>query len=83
VHLYGLIRKLRGKVGRVNQIKTAEYSSKINSVGKCFEKSERLNLNDLLKKRKKEEQVDKKTNLLIISGATAVATGVVLAIFSL
>jgi len=37
----------------------------------------------LLKKRKKEEQVDKKTNLLIISGATAVATGVVLAILSL
>ena len=83
MHLYGLIRKLRGKVRGVNQIKTAEYSSKISSVGKCFEKSERLNLNDLLQKRKKEEQVDKKTNLLIISGATAVVTGVVLAILSL
>ena len=83
MHLYGLIRKLRGKVGRINQTKTVEHSSKINSVGKCFEKGERLNLNDLLKKRKKEEQVDKKTNVLIISGATAVATGVVLAIFSL
>ena len=67
----------------VKQIKTAEYSSKISSVGKRFEKSERLNLNDLLQKRKKEEQVDKKTNLLIISGATAVVTGVVLAILSL
>ena len=83
MHLYGLIRKLRGKVRGVNQIKTAEYSSKISSVGKSFEKSERLNLNDLLQKRKKEEQVDKKTNLLIISGATAVVTGVVLAILSL
>ena len=70
-------------MGRVNQAKTEEYSSKTSSVGKCFEKSERLNLNDLLEKRKKEEQVDKKTNLLIISGATAVATGVVLAILSL
>ena len=70
-------------MGRVNQIKTVEYSSKINSVGKCFEKSERLNLNVLLKKRKKEEQVDKKTNLLIISSATAVVTGVVLVILSL
>ena len=67
----------------VNQIKTVEYSSKTSSVGKCFEKSEKLNLNDLLQKRKKEEQVDKKTNLLIISVATAVVTGVVLAILSL
>ena len=70
-------------MGRVNQIKTVEYSRKINSVGKCFEKGERLNLNDLLQKRKTEEKVDKKINLLIISGATAVATGVVLAILSL
>ena len=83
MHLYGLIGQLRGKVGRVKQIKTVEYSSNISSVGKCFEKSERPNLNDLLKKRKKEEQVDKKINLLIISGATAVVTGVVLAILSL
>ena len=66
-------------MGRVNQIKTVEHNSKISSVGKDFEKSERLNLNDLLQKRKKEVQVDKKTNLLIISGATVV----VLAILSL
>ena len=70
-------------MGRVNQTKTEEYNSKISSVGKCFEKSERLNLNDLLQKRKKEEQVDKKTNLLIISSATAVVSGLVLAILSL
>ena len=83
VHLYGLIRQLRGKVGRINQIKTVAYSSKISSVGKCFEKGERPNINDLLQKRNKEEQVDKKTNLLIISGTTAVVTGAVLAILSL
>ena len=70
-------------MGRVNQIKTVEHNSKISSVGKDFEKSERLNLNDLLQKRKKEEQVDKKTNLLIISVSTAVVTGAVLAILSL
>ena len=70
-------------MGRVNQIKTVEYNSKISSVGNGFEKSERPNLNDLLQKRKKEEQVDKKTNLLIISVSTAVVTGVVLAILSL
>ena len=68
---------------KVNHTRTVEYSSKIGSVGRCFEKKERLNLNDLLQKRKTEDKVDKKINLLIISGATAVATGVVLAIFSL
>ena len=52
-------------------------------IGKSFEKKETLNLNDLLQRRKQEEQVDKKTNLLIISGATAVATGVVLAVLSI
>ena len=42
----------------------------------------RLNLNDLLKKRQEEKKVDKKTNLLVFSGATAVAV-VVVAILSL
>ena len=43
---------------------------------------ERLDLNVLLKRRKEEKKMDKKTNILIFSGATAVA-GVVLAILSL
>ena len=42
----------------------------------------RLNLNDLLRRRSKEKQLDKKTNLIIISSVTAVAT-VVLLILSL
>ena len=42
----------------------------------------RLNLNDLLKRRSEEKQVDKKTNLLIISCVSAVAA-VVLLILSL
>jgi len=33
----------------------------------------RLNLNDLLRRRSEEKKVDKKTNLLILSGASAVA----------
>ena len=44
--------------------------------------TERLDLNVLLKRRKEEKKMDKKTNILIFSGATAVA-GVVLAILSL
>ena len=42
----------------------------------------RLNLNDLLRRRSKEKQLDKKTNLIIISSVTAVAT-VILLILSL
>jgi len=38
----------------------------------------RLNLNDLLNKRKEEKKVDKKTNLIIFSGATALVAIVLL-----
>ena len=38
----------------------------------------RLNLNELLKRRKQEKQVDKKANLIIFSSATAVAAVVLL-----
>ena len=41
-----------------------------------FAPKARINLNDLLKKRTEEKKVDKKTNLLIFSGASVVAVGV-------
>jgi len=53
-----------------------------NSASDRFAVKARLNLNDLLRRRSEEKQVDKKTNLIIISGATAVAA-VVLLILSL
>ena len=44
----------------------------------------RLNLNDLLKRRQEEKRIDKKTNIVILSGATAAATvAVVVAVLSL
>ena len=43
-----------------------------------FATKARLNLNDLLKRRSEERQVDKKTNLIIVSSATAIAAVVVL-----
>ena len=43
-----------------------------------FELKTRINLNDLLKKRREENKIDKKTNLLIFSGTVAVASVVVL-----
>ena len=42
----------------------------------------RLNLNDLLQRRQQEKDRDKKNNILIFSGATALAS-VVIAILSL
>ena len=53
-----------------------------DSVTDRFAVKARLNLNDLLRRRSIEKQVDKKTNLIIISSVTAVAT-VVLLILSL
>ena len=47
-----------------------------------FAPKARINLNDLLKKRTEEKKVDKKANLIIFSGASAVAV-VVFVILSL
>ena len=38
-----------------------------------FSSKSKINLNDLLRKRTEEKKIDKKTNLLIFSGASAVA----------
>jgi len=43
-----------------------------------FATKARLNLNDLLKRRSKEKQIDKKTNLIIFSSVTGIAAVVVL-----
>ena len=43
-----------------------------------FTTKARLNLNDLLRRRSEEKKVDKKTNLLIFSGAVGVAAVVLL-----
>ena len=43
-----------------------------------FATKARLNLNDLLKRRSKEKQIDKKTNIIIFSSVTGIAAVVVL-----
>jgi len=45
-------------------------------------KTKRLNVNDLLERRKAEKTVDKKTNLFIVSGISTVAV-IILLLFSL
>ena len=53
-----------------------------NYLSDRFAPKVRLNLNDLLKRKMEEKKLDKKTNLLIFSGAATVAA-VVFVILSL
>ena len=50
-----------------------------NNIGaERFTTKERLNLNDLLRRRSEEKKVDKITNLLIVSSLSVVAAGIIL-----
>ena len=70
-------------MGRVNQIKVKVQSDvNVKPTVYSFASRDRLNVNDLMQKRQEEKRVDKKTNILIFSGVTAVAA-VVLVILSL
>ena len=60
---------------------TREESKRLeenNSITDRFTTKARLNLNDLLRRRSEEKQVDKKTNLIIFSSVTGLAAVVVL-----
>ena len=50
-----------------------KFTNSENSAVDRLTTKARLNLNDLLRRRSEEKKVDKKTNLLILSGASAVA----------
>ena len=50
-----------------------KFTNAENSTVDRFTTKARLNLNDLLRRRSEEKKVDKKTNLLILSGASAIA----------
>jgi len=66
----------------MNTREEAKRLEEDSSTSDRFSVKARLNLNDLLKRRSEEKQVDKKTNLLIISCVSAVAA-VILLILSL
>ena len=69
-------------MGRTTQTKAHDRHGIEGPLREAFVSKVRLNLNDLLKRRKEEKNVDKKTNLLIFSGAVAVAAvvGIILSI---
>ena len=67
----------------ISEVEAFNNSNKsTNYLSNRFAPKVRLNLNDLLKRKMEEKKLDKKTNLLIFSGATAVAA-VVFVILSL
>ena len=65
-------------MGKASQIKTSDNDSAMDPVSARFGKQDRLNLNDLLARREKEEQLDKKTNRLIFAGVFSLAAVIVL-----
>ena len=71
---------LIGLMGRANQTRADDRHDIEGPFKDAFVSKVRLNLNDLLKRRQEEKNMDKKTNLLIFSGAVAVAAvvGVIL-----
>ena len=74
---YMCLNKLivRGNMLRKNELERLDDS---NVLSDRFAVKARLNLNELLRRRKEEKQVDKKVNLIILSSATAVAAVVFL-----
>jgi len=62
----------------MNTRENAKRLNENNSATDRFAVKARLNLNDLLRRRSEEKQVDKKTNLIIVSSLTVVATVIVL-----
>ena len=81
-HFSNLWCKVRQMSRGKSQIKSKKLSSESSSLGSAFVAKARLNVNDLLQKREEEKAMDKKNNLLIFSGVTAVAA-VVLVILNL
>ena len=71
---------LIGLMGRANQTRAHDRHNVEGPLKDAFVSKVRLNLNDLLKRRLEEKNMDKKTNLLIFSGAVVVAAvvGVIL-----
>ena len=60
-------------MGRLNHIRVDDQINGYGSSQSNYIAKARLNVNDLIKRHQEEKKIDKKTNILIFSGATAVA----------
>ena len=65
---------------KLNQLKTEGQYRTSRPFQDDLVSKVRVNLNDLLKKRKEDKKIDKRTNIAIISGAAAVAATILLAL---
>jgi len=60
-------------MGEINQMKVQGYLGSDKVLEDHFITKGRLDLNDIIKRRQVEKKIDRKTNLVIFSGATTVA----------
>ena len=60
-------------MGEVNQMKVQGHVRSDGALEDRFITKGRLDLNDLKKRRQLEKKIDRKTNLIIFSGATTIA----------
>ena len=65
-------------MGRLNHIGGDDQIYRRGSFQSNDIANNRLNVNDLIKRRQEKKKIDKKTNILIFSGATAVARAVLI-----
>ena len=63
-------------MGEVNQMKVQGYLGSDKALEDRFITKGRLDLNDIIKRRQVEKKIDRKTNLVIFSGATTVVAAV-------
>jgi len=64
-------------MGRLNQTKAEDHIDEPVSFRSNYIEKARLNVNELLKRRQEENKTDRKTNILIFSGATIIAVLVI------
>ena len=67
-------------MARTHQVKTDQQHRVHKPLEDDLTSKVRLNLNDLLKRRKEEMNVDRRTNVAILSGAVAVAVVILVAL---
>ena len=60
-------------MGEVNQMKVQGHVRSDSALEDRFITKSRLDLNDLKKRHQLEKKIDRKTNLIIFSGATTIA----------
>lgn len=70
-------------MGKTSEVRRLDEEVKGVILDHKYKSGHRLNLNDLLKRRKEEKNIDKKNNFAILTGAATIAVVVIVTILSL